>query len=307
MGAVCASLKVFNMAEIDIVPTRDGDFIVAHDFTTIRTTLLGSRLWSEMSTEEAVGTPLLVPDLRGNSLAFTRESVVTLETLLMKAFETNPKATIWIDAHEKHTALLVAWLSQRQIYHNRTVVIFYTFGYDHGEEFAITVEQAGATANWRETIALMPNILSGELSRLAKKYPPNLESHFTDLVEAGKRWFTSIFAQKMRVVVAFLKIAGIGKVRVDDVLDPEGVEVLEASRTEGGVSSRFSFNPDHGLDLHHLPQHRHWRCHAKLRIQERRNVVQDRSLDGATKSMAHRRNSLYLGRLRDMRECAQMG
>ncbi|PON34802.1 hypothetical protein PanWU01x14_341490 [Parasponia andersonii] len=76
----------------------------------------------------------------------TDEKVVRLKTLLDSAFEVNKHATVRIDAHEKHAAPLVAWLSHKPIYHDRTVVIFYTYGYNSGSEFALAVNQADVIA-----------------------------------------------------------------------------------------------------------------------------------------------------------------
>ncbi|PON34803.1 hypothetical protein PanWU01x14_341500 [Parasponia andersonii] len=78
----------------------------------------------------------------------------------------------------------------------------------------------------------MPNILPEELSRLALQNPPNCASHFADLVEARKNWFTSVFDENMRMVAAFLKITGTGEGQTDKVFDPYGNEVIHPTEKE---------------------------------------------------------------------------
>lgn len=95
MSAVLAALQFGNIVEVDVVLTKDGSIIAAHDFNAHRTMALGDRRWSELILGEVEGILLIVRDVSGyhftTTYTVTNDSVVTLESLLKTVFATNER------------------------------------------------------------------------------------------------------------------------------------------------------------------------------------------------------------------------
>jgi hypothetical protein len=212
LSALRRALLTGNLVETDIVFTADGHPLIAHDFNSYRTTWLDERNWDQFMLDEVEHTPLLIRDVVSgkitSSYTVTSDTVVTLETYLRVAFETNPEATVFLDCHDFHAHRIVKWLSQRPHFRDKVVVLFYSFKYRSGEAFARAVDEEGTASNWRSEIALIPVLYPEELAPLARHFGA-IDIEPRTLFDAGKNWIDSIMAEEMRTTAISVIMAGV--------------------------------------------------------------------------------------------------
>lgn len=146
-----------NLSETDAALTKDNQPALFHEFNTWRVTDLPNRLVRDMGSSEVLHAPIIIREVgldgHTDQLRYTEDKVHLTETILDKIFEINPGATIFLYASEFEAHHIVVWLSHRPRYHQRVVVLFYSFRYFGGDYVMEWVEKSQPARDLRQTIA----------------------------------------------------------------------------------------------------------------------------------------------------------
>jgi len=134
-----------NLLELDVVLTSDKVPVVFHEFNPWRVTILSDTLVRDLHSSQIKNAIMIIRDVKlgKHSQTYTcmKDVVPFVEPLLDKVFEVNPNATIFLDGREFEAHISTAWLSHRPKYHQRVILLFYSFRYSGGEAFVDAVEQ----------------------------------------------------------------------------------------------------------------------------------------------------------------------
>ncbi|NSZ77413.1 agrocinopine synthase [Agrobacterium tumefaciens] len=214
-----------NLSELDVCLTSDNVAIVSHDLNTWRVSeKLGDKLFNEIHSSKIKDVPVIIREVSNGIIQDkyleTIDHIPLLTEIFSKVFLANPDATIFLDGRNYEAHVIVAWLSHRPKYHQRVVVLFYTFEYPHGGAFVDAVLNAQPASAWRKSIALMPALFPEELCRLARLRQVT-EPTVDDLYLAGKAWFDSMLMQDMRIVAAHVVFSGVTRNLLGQVVDKD--------------------------------------------------------------------------------------
>jgi hypothetical protein len=237
-----------NLSEFDAALTKDLQPAPFHEFNTWRVTELPDRLIRDMASSEVEGARIIIrevgPDGHTERYRRTEDTVVLTETALDKIFAINPEATIFLDAREFEAHLIVAWLSHRPRYHNRIVVLLYSFKYFDGDHFVEWVEKAEPAANWRETVAMTPVVFPEELPKMARFFGLGTTKEY-DLFDGGKAWLNSFFKHTARWVAAQVMMSMVTEEQLEGSTDPEVIQAF----TEQFAATRLGHYVKNDPDL----------------------------------------------------------
>ncbi|WP_333722902.1 agrocinopine synthase [Agrobacterium tumefaciens] len=213
-----------NLTELDVCLTLDNVPIVSHDLNTWRISTLTDRLFREIHSSDIDKVPVIIREVsKGEILEqhrVTVDFIPFLKNALERIFSTNPDSTIFLDGRNHEAHVLVAWLSHRRQYHQRVVLLFYTFEYLDGDAFVDAVVKAQPAPDWRKSIALMPAVFPEELCRLAhlcKVAGPTVDK----LYLAGRAWIDSVLRQDMRIVAVHVVFSNVTEDCFGQFVDPD--------------------------------------------------------------------------------------
>ncbi|WP_318765252.1 glycerophosphodiester phosphodiesterase family protein [Agrobacterium fabrum] len=214
-----------NLSELDVCLTLDNVPIVSHDLNTWRVSEnLGDKLFNKIHSSAIKDVPVIIREVSNGVIQDqyleTVDHIPFLDELLRKVFSANPDATIFLDGRNYEAHVIVAWLSHRPEYHQRVVVLFYTFEYLNGAAFVDAILKAQPASDWRKSIALMPAVFPEELCRLACLRQVT-EPTVDDLYLAGKAWIDSILMQDMRIVAIHVVFSRVTRNLLGQVIDKD--------------------------------------------------------------------------------------
>lgn len=214
-----------NLSELDVCLTSDNIPVVSHDLNTWRVSeKLGDNFFNEIHSSDINNVPVIIREVSNGIIQDryreTIDHIPLLDEILGKVFSANPDATIFLDGRNYEAHVIVAWLSHRPVYHQRAVVLFYTFEYPDGGAFVDAVLTAQPASDWRKSIALMPALFPEELCRLARLRQVS-EPTVDDLYLAGKAWIDSLLMQDMRVVAVHVVFSEVSRNLLDRVVDKD--------------------------------------------------------------------------------------
>ncbi|MGN7714982.1 glycerophosphodiester phosphodiesterase family protein [Agrobacterium radiobacter] len=214
-----------NLSELDVCLTLDNVPIVSHDLNTWRVSEnLGDKLFNKIHSSAIKDVPVIIREVSNGVIQDqyleTVDHIPFLDELLRKVFSANPDATIFLDGRNYEAHVIVAWLSHRPEYHQRVVVLFYTFEYLNGAAFVDAILKAQPASDWRKSIALMPAVFPEELCRLACLRQVT-EPTVDDLYLAGKAWIDSILMQDMRIVAIHVVFSRVARNLLGQVIDKD--------------------------------------------------------------------------------------
>ncbi|ASP89596.1 agrocinopine synthase (plasmid) [Sinorhizobium meliloti] len=236
-----------NLTELDIALTCDNVPAAFHEFNPWRVSLLPDTLVRNLHSNEVQGAQVIIRDfVRGkHSETYTQtdDVIELIEPLLDHAFEVNPCATIFLDGREFEAHIITSWLSHRTKYHQRVILLFYTFKYANGKAFAEAVEQENPALSWRKTVALTPVIFPDELPKLAKHFGLG-DFGVDDLYAAGKFWIDSILEQSMRTVAIQIMMARVKPCQIDGCHDPSVKKAFNADYAAVNLAKYVKNDPD---------------------------------------------------------------
>ncbi|MGV1963862.1 MULTISPECIES: glycerophosphodiester phosphodiesterase family protein [Rhizobium] len=236
-----------NLCELDVALTRDNMPIVSHEFNLWRVTTLPDKPIREMPYREIENVPVIIREISegriSDSYVVTNDFVPFLEPLLDNVFKVNPVATVFLDGRQFEAHIITAWLSHRPRYHQRVVLLFYTFKYSDGDSFVDAVKGADPAPDWRQTIALMPAIFPHELPRLAKLLHLD-DLAVEDLYAAGRAWIDSILKQTMRIVAVHIVFAGVKSDQLGQCTNPEVIRAFNEDHAAVRLAYYVKEDPD---------------------------------------------------------------
>ncbi|GAJ95539.1 hypothetical protein RRH01S_12_00960 [Rhizobium rhizogenes NBRC 13257] len=222
-----------NLSELDAALTSDNVPAVFHEFNPWRVTTLPDRLVRDLHSSQIRNATVIIRDVElgkhSHTYTVTKDVVPFVEPLLDKVFKVNPNATIFLDGREFEAHIIAAWLSHRPRYHQRVILLFYSFRYGGGEAFVDAVQQEKPALNWRETVAVTPVLFPEELPKLASQIGLG-DLNEDDLYLGGRSWIYSMLSQKMRIVAVQIMMA---RVTFSQMKGSENLAVIRA------------FNADH--------------------------------------------------------------
>ena len=113
------------------------------------------------------------------------------------------------------------------MYHQSIVLLFYSFRYPDGKYLADAIEEEGAPANWRKTVALCPAMFPDQFCKLAigKHYAKQGEDA---LYTRAKWWLDSMLKQGMRIVAVLIMLSRVKRSDIKDRTNELVVNAFEA-------------------------------------------------------------------------------
>jgi Glycerophosphoryl diester phosphodiesterase family len=209
----------YNTVEIDVVSTKDGKIVLSHDLGSDRSTTRGPKPIKEMNADEIVGQPIVVREVKDGKFTgkyvVTNEPVVTMETAIDYALQTNPNAVIIIDARTSDPELVAAEIAKLPPEKQKHVAIqTYPYNYADGQAFVDKVNEAGAPPGWEKNVQIIPVLpspLTKDLARKKYHLPPNVEPTYAQRVAAGEEWLDSFDKAGVNVVADSIQIEGTGE------------------------------------------------------------------------------------------------
>jgi len=126
-----------------------------------------------------------------------------------------PGLTFIYDTKDDQSPHFVAALSKRPELCKASLVQFYTWGPADGEQFASQIEAAGAAADWKENVNLVPVVqiqpLAERLFAEPHRAPSDPTRDYDDLFARVRTWVDSMMDKGFKVKGIQVLLGGIGE------------------------------------------------------------------------------------------------
>jgi glycerophosphoryl diester phosphodiesterase len=189
----------YHTIEIDVVSTKDGNYVINHDFSLDRTTVLGGPI-NAYTLNEIRRTPIVIRtpvagEYRGQTTA-TTDKLRPVFQELRAAILLDPHCSFFLDLREGDAAPFLAELSWHEDLCKKCANIVYWFQEKNGGELIDKIEKEGPHPEWAERVGIVSMIYPEQLSEIADHYDLGKES-IEDLCVAGMAYAQS-FAYSAR-------------------------------------------------------------------------------------------------------------
>lgn len=183
----------FNAIEVDIVSTKDGSFVINHDFSLDRTTEYSGAVAAYTMTELR-RVPLVVRTPEAGE--YRNQTTITADRLqkalpaLRELVLLNPHCSFFLDLREGDAPSFLAELSWDENLCKKCANIVYFFKEKNGGVFMDRIEKEGPHPDWAKRVGIVSMIYPEQLSEIAD-YQCQSKETVEDLCVAGMSYVQS--------------------------------------------------------------------------------------------------------------------
>ncbi|KIK69313.1 hypothetical protein GYMLUDRAFT_644441 [Collybiopsis luxurians FD-317 M1] len=188
--------------EIDITPTKNKTFILAHERNANR--MSGQSIdWADLEEEDITQMPLGFRPVGDNGVFsnlvyLTNQEVPSLKYFLDEAIRCVAGANAIVDARDHDDpAVVVADLSRMSDLRDSIAVQLYNLGYNNAAEFVKEVEKQKPHKDWKKNVMIIPVFRPEGMHKVANVDIDN--SDFDTLAAAAFEWINSWTEASLRV------------------------------------------------------------------------------------------------------------